>query len=361
MLVPFYKCAREYAEHKEQILKITDEVLSSGQVLQGHWVEDFEKALASFVRRAYAVAVGSCTDALFFALKALGIGEGDKVLVPNFTFPASATCILRAKAIPVFVDVNENGNMDLKQAEKYAKDAKAMIYVHLYGQMETQSLIRRFASHYNLKVIEDAAQALGSAHDKVKAGSIGEMACFSFDPTKPLSAPGSGGAVVTNSLRYRDTIEALRYHGKVDQDFHCLGYNSQMPSITAAILSYKLKLLDNQQYERMEYIAGHYNRQLDYFLELPLWDRGFNYHKYVVRTDRRPDLKLYLEDLGVETKIHYQTPLSAMPVFSGYGRDKYPNSFRLAKTVLSLPCHSYLTHDEVSLVIQGIRNFFKGK
>lgn len=360
MLVPFYGCAREYAQHKEQILSIADEVLSSGQILQGIWVEEFEQNLANFVGREYAVAVGSCTDALFFALKALGIKEGDKVLVPNFTFPASATCVLRAKAIPVFVDVDPYGNMDLDQAATLMDDqVKAVIYVHLYGQMGNPRKLWQFARNHDVPLIEDAAQALGSSYEGIKAGSVGIISCFSFDPTKPMNATGSGGAIVCDRELYANAVKNLRYHSNFDY----LGYNSQMPSLMAAILSYKLDR-STQFRECRAGIAAMYKGLNECPILLPyhLSSTVHNYHKYVIQTEKRSELRTYLMDLGIETKAHYQSPLSALPVFKGYGfgEEMYPNSFKMASTVLSLPCHPYLTLDEVQIVIQSIKNFFKG-
>lgn len=365
--VPFYGTQREYQQHRNSIISIVDRVLSTGRMLQSSEVEQFEQNIADFVGRKYGIAVGSCTDALFFALKALGIHPGDEVLVTNFSFVASASAILRAGAKPVFVDIdNATMNMDLNDAEsRISPRTKAIVWVHLYGLMGNVTDLVNFARHYNLYIVEDAAQALGARFGDRSAGSVGDISCFSFDPTKVISAPGSGGMVLTDDPDYAEKVRRYRYHGKgCSGTFDELGYNSQMPSITAAVLSYKLNFHDDWLKKRQE-IADYYR---ECFLQLPLNLQTVPnnvvhaYHKFVIRTEKRNELQAFLKQNGIETNVHYALPLSAQPMFkniAGQREDDYPVAFKCAATVLSLPIHPYLRDFEIEYVVEKIKEFFQ--
>ncbi len=366
--IPFFGNQREYIQYREELLAIVDQVMSTGQMLQSQYVDEFEDRIARFVGREYAVSVNSCTDALFFALRALGIGEGDEVLVTNFSFVASASAIVRTGARPVFVDIDPYTlNMDLqKAAEKVSRTTRALVWVHLYGLMGNVSEILDFARRYGLLVVEDAAQALGAEFQGVRAGGVGDVSCISFDPTKVVSAPGSGGVVLTDEERIASKVRSFRYHGKgVQGTFDELGYNSQMSSIAAAVLAQKL-IWQQDWLERRRAIAAYYMAQLaDLPLQLPAEIPGslHIYHKFVLRSSRRDELRQFLQDQGVETKIHYALPLTEQPVFNSYidpgAMTAYPVSYDAARTVLSLPIHPYLQEAEVHFVADTIKAFFE--
>ncbi len=366
--IPFFGNQREYIQYREELLAIVDQVMSTGQMLQSQYVDEFEDRIARFVGREYAVSVNSCTDALFFALRALGIGEGDEVLVTNFSFVASASAIVRTGARPVFVDIDPYTlNMDLqKAAEKVSRNTRALVWVHLYGLMGNVSEILDFARRYGLLVVEDAAQALGAEFQGVRAGGVGDVSCISFDPTKVVSAPGSGGVVLTDEERIASKVRSFRYHGKgVQGTFDELGYNSQMSSIAAAVLAQKL-IWQQDWLERRRAIAAYYMAQLaDLPLQLPAEIPGslHIYHKFVLRSSRRDELRQFLQDQGVETKIHYALPLTEQPVFNSYidpgAMTAYPVSYDAARTVLSLPIHPYLQEAEVHFVADTIKAFFE--
>lgn len=360
--IPFFGVAREYAACQKDMLPLVERTLLSGGLLQGQDVKALESELAAYCGRAHAVAVGSCTDALFFSLIGAGVEPGDEVLVPDFSFVASASCILRAGATPVFCDVDEWGNMDLaKAAELVTPRTKAVIYVHLYGRMGDPAAIEAFADERELVLIEDSAQAIGARHGsgdaERKAGSMGLAGCISFDPTKPLACLGSGGAVTTDDEALAEDIRALRYHGRdASRRFARLGYNSQMPSASAALLRYKLAQ-DPAWGDRRRAIAARYNAALEPLGAKVPWEQPGErhiYHKYVIQTPRRDELAAQLKAAGVEVMVHYGTPLHAHPLFAASlpaGGVNSPVASRLAATALSLPMHPWVSDEEVDFII----------
>jgi len=362
--VPFFGVAREFAAFRPEIISRIEEVLKSGQVLQGRPISDLENRIASLVGRKYAVATNSCTDALYFALLAADIQAGDEVLVSDFSFIASASCISKLGAVPVFVDVDESYNMDLqKAAELISPKTRAMIFVHLYGQMSDPVQVESFAQAYGLFIIEDAAQAISAVFSERKAGSLGKVSCFSFDPTKPISAPGSGGLALTDDEAMANRIRRLIYHGKTsDEQFIEIGYNSQMPTLTAAVLDFKLDH-DSEWLRRRRRIARYFGerlKDLDIILPKELPGSAHIYHKYVIRSPQRDAIKTYLAKNGVQTRIHYPHPLHQQPCFGNYGYSDvyYPNALRFSQTVLSLPIHPFLDDSEVETIVDVIRRFF---
>jgi len=364
-LIPFFGTSREHAALKEQLLNVCDRTLLHGYSLQGPEVKEFENVIGAFTNRKYAIAVGSCSDALYFGLKSLGITTGDEVIVPAYSFVASASCILRVGAKPVFIDVNENGNMQMEKVHQAInKNTKAIIYVHMYGLLENAKELQELAKSNGLSLIEDAAQAFGAGENSCMAGSIGDLSCFSFDPTKVLSASGSGGMLLTDSTDIAVCTKELRYHGKTEEGINeQLGYNSQMPSMTAGILLEKFKYEEKSRKRRIE-IATHYIHELsDMKLELPMMCRENNhiFHKFVIGSDSRDDLKVYLTKLGIPSLIHYATPLPEIPLFAEYKVpiNNHSNAKKLSQKVLSLPIHSYLSDEEVNRIIAAIRRGMK--
>ena len=358
-MIPFFGCEREYVANKWEYLKVIDKVLSTGQLLQGEVVEKFENRLARFSSKAYAVAVNSCTDALFFALKAAGVGPGDEVLVPAFSFVASISCIARIGATPVFVDIDPDYNMPSRDiSDKVTEKTKAVLFVSLYGDMRGIHEIRKFADIFNLTMIEDAAQSFGSLIGVRPGGSFGDISCFSFDPTKPISALGSGGAVVTDREDIAKKVRMYRYHGKDDTSFAIPGYNSQMPTISAAILDKKLDKAGFWKSCRTD-IAEKYVADLDSTKDVTIRvpypkDYQSNYHKFVIEVPNRYELRKFLHRHEIDTRIHYPYTLPEL-----FGDDQeYPNAQRAKEHCVSLPIHPFLTNKEVIHVIETIKKFF---
>jgi dTDP-4-amino-4,6-dideoxygalactose transaminase len=361
--IPFFGCAREYELLSDSVGRCIQEVLQSGRVLQGPEVANLEAALTGITARRHAVAVGSGTDALFFALQALGIGEGAEVLVPDLTFIASVSAILRCGAKPIFVDIDESCNLDLRRAaEKITPRSQAMLFVQLYGGMTDPAQIEAFANRHGLVLLEDAAQSFGARHGARLAGSTGHAAALSFDPTKVIGAPGSGGAVVTDDPAIAHRVRRLRLHGKEGDAFVELGYNSQLPSLAAAVLSLKLKEHKRWSANRQR-TAEYYDRA---FAGLPVsrpkWDREVfhMHHKYTIETPARDELREHLAGAGVPTQVHYATPIHKQALFSDRGeRDEdFPQATRVSRETVSLPMHSHLTEEEIERIAQSVRRFF---
>lgn len=368
MNVPFFGLQREHEHYGSQYAEIYEKVIRTGNVLQGPEVTEFEETVAAYVGRRFGVAVNSCTDALFFSLKAAGIGEGDYVLVTSFSFIASASSITRAGAIPVFCDIEKDtcqvDALNLTRIlDKHKNRIKALVAVHLFGNMLDVPAVEEICKKRGLLIIEDAAQSFGAHHFGRKAGSIGDISCISFDPTKVIGAPGSGGIVLTDNENHAMQVKALRYHGKCSSRlYRDIGYNSQLPTATAAVLLAKIAHMEQWQQARSR-IAEQYSDafQIKDIATPVSTALGVHhaYHKYVVRCST-PEIREFcvseLQKGGVEIKIHYSTPLHLEPQFQSSLANKCPTAERCSATVFSLPIHPWLTSDEVQHTIHIIQN-----
>jgi len=357
--VPYFALDREYDALREPILERVDQVFRSGQLLQGPWLRELEGALAALTGRRHAVAVNSCTDALYFAFAALGIGAGDEVLVPDFSFAATASTVLRTGATPVYVDIGETYELDLAHAATLLSvQTKALVYVDLYGRMGDAAALERFAAEHGLVIVEDAAQTLGGVRDGRAAGSAGAISCFSFDPTKVVSAPGSGGALLTDDDEIAHTARTLRQHGKSPEGvFDRVGQNAQMSEIVAAVLSLKLQHEETWLRARQATAAA-YGRALASLAaaapEQPR-DREHVFHKYVLRVRDRDAVRAALAERGVSTLVHYAATLSSLPFAAAAPqRGGGERAARFAQEVLSLPVHAHLRPDETERVCDAL-------
>ncbi len=368
MEIPFHNRDRLYAQYAEEINSVVQKIFSSGQVLMGPLVAEFEEKIAQYCGRKFACSVSSCTDALFFALKAADVGEGDEVLVTSFSFIASASCILRAGAIPVFVDINaDDFMMDLESAKQcLSKKTKAVIGVHLFGQSLPAKEWEEFTVKHNLIFIEDAAQSLGSQFQNRRVGQMGLISCLSFDPTKVLGAFGTGGAVLTDDRKIYSILKKFRYHGKDEKndDFEILGYNSRMTTLQAALLNLQMKWLDRWIAQRQSIAQGYTDRLKDIEgLVSPSIRLGSKhiFHKYVLKTTRRDELKKYLEGQGIAAMIHYPHALYEYGVFKKYYTSKMPLATvnKIKTEVLSLPIYPELEASEIEYIVDSIRKFYQ--
>lgn len=365
-IIPFFGIKREYSDNKDIFLQLIDESLSTGLVLRGSEVARLEEIVKKLCERRYSIAVNSATDGLFFALKALGIGPGDEVLVTDFSFIASASCILRCGAKPVFVDINDDYNIDLTQIEaKVTPRTKAVIVVHLFGQMINPEALFSTARKYNLFLVEDAAQAFGAKYNEVPAGSIGDISIISFDPTKVIGAPGNGGIVLTDSENLANIVKLLRYHGKNQAgEFITQGFNSQMSSIVANILCYKISKMD-EWYNRRKQIASYYSSMLRTRFDMHVPNICDNhshiFHKYVIRTHGKEKLLKYLQKKKIEIMIHYPKALHENFCFLTQDIESLiqNNASLIAQEVLSLPIHPFLTDNEIQHIVDSIIKYFK--
>jgi dTDP-4-amino-4,6-dideoxygalactose transaminase len=332
----------------------------------GNETEELENELCRFTGRKFAIGLNSCTDALYLALKTANIGAGDEVLVTSFSFIASASPILRAGATPVFVDISpDTFLMDFTTLEnKLTKKTKAIIAVHLFGQTLDMAAVENFSKEHNLVLIEDAAQALGAMFNGRKAGTMGLSSCLSFDPTKVISAFGSGGALLTDDEKVENYVRQLRYHGKTnDNDFAFTGLNCRLSGSSCALLTYQIKELLNERIIRLREIAEIYNQELNGLPDviIPFLDnKCFHiYHKYVIRSQSRDELRSFLKNRGIETMVHYPLPLSDYNVFVQGSGEKpiLPVCRQSGKEVLSLPIFPELSNEEIYYICDSIKCF----
>lgn len=369
MEVPFLDLKRQYNEIEREVQSGIARVMESQQFILGEEVGRFEEKVARYTGTEHAVGVASGTDALLLSLRALGIGHGDRVITTPFTFFATAGAIHNMGATPVFADIElDTYNIEPEKIEeilkKRGRDIKAIVPVHLYGQMADMGAIAEIAEDYGVKVIEDAAQAIGAKFRGVRAGNLGNTGCFSFFPTKNLGGAGDGGMVVTDNRELADKLRVLRVHGSRAKYHHKLvGYNSRLDAIQAAILSSKLDFLEGWS-ARREKNAVFYNSKLGSIeaLQVPLSAEGRRhvYNQYTLRCQQRDELRDYLNDCGIGTAIYYPLPLHLQPCFSylGYRRGDFPNAERATREVLSLPIFPELTGRERSYVAERVREFF---
>lgn len=370
--LPFFGAGRENVSIEEKLQRVFSRVMHEGKLLNGPEVFSFEDRLKELTGREYAVAVNSATDALYFTMKGLGIGPGDEVLVPAYTFVASADCISRAGATPVFVDVIDPrdsnygapATMDLAMAEKaITPRTKAMIWVGLFGGIGDPSPIEGFAKANNIALVEDASQSYGARFGSHASGAMGDASVFSFDRNKLVGAPGTGGAVLTDNPDIYEHARSLRYHGVAKGGKYAnLGFNSQMSSLTAAILSLKMDLHDGWT-ERRNAIAKRYDDVLGSLpVEVLTWPEQVLHvrHKYVFLTEQREALEAHLHANGVPTKRHYGTAVYKEPVFENAIADDadFPVSRRLSDMALSLPIYAQMTDGEVDRVVNSIAGFY---
>jgi len=364
--INFLGIDRVYENNRDKFLQIIDGIYSRGSVLMGSEVDEFEEKIANYCGRKYAASVGSCTDGLFFSLKAASIKEGDEVLVTSYSFVASVTPILRLGAIPVFVDIDtEYFMMDVKDLDKkISKKTKAILAVHLFGQALPMDKIESIANLYNLIIIEDAAQSLGTEYKNRRAGSFGLVSAISFDPTKIIGAFGNGGVVLTDNIEIYNVVKKMRYHGKnlSNGEFELLGYNSRMATSQAALLSFQLDILDAWINRRIE-IANKYREELKQFVQLPKIrpDSNHVYHKFVIKVNERDKLKKYLDNKGVKSMIHYKKALFEHPLVrnNSYIEENINNVSFVSSKVLSLPIYPEMTNEEVEYVCNCIKKFYK--
>lgn len=364
--VQFINLPRQHKLLKKELLQAISEVIDSGRFILGPEVEALEKEVAAVCQAKHAVAMNSGTDALLLALRALNVGPGDEVIVPDFTFVATATAVLLAGATPVMVDVEpETLTLDLRQAaQRINRKTRAIIPVHLYGQPVDMTALLKLAKDRKVAVVEDACQSLAARWRNRPVGALGEIGCLSFFPTKNLGALGDAGMALTNNERLAKRMRRLRDHGSDRKYLHEeLGYNSRLDAIQAAALRVKLKFLAAWNAGRQDNARMYLGQLKDLPLLLPK-PRPFAqhvYHQFAVRTSRRDELKAYLAQRKIETAIHYPLPLHAQPLLAHLPSAKrsFPVASRASREVLCLPITPESQEQEIQIVINAIRGFFQ--
>jgi dTDP-4-amino-4,6-dideoxygalactose transaminase len=375
--VPFFDLTAQFKSIEAEIKSAMDEVFKTQQFILGPPVKALEEKIAQYCRIRYAMGVASGSDALVLSLMALGIGAGDEVLIPPFTFFATAGSVSRLGAIPVFVDIDpETYNIDpFRIEEKITSRTKAILPVHLFGQCADMDPLLQIAKAKKLFVIEDAAQALGAEYrpqlgsEGRRAGQIGDLGCFSFYPTKNLGAFGDAGMVVTDHPDFAEKVRLLRVHGSQPKYFHkSIGINSRLDTMQAAILLVKFKYLETWTLERQKKAERYQLLFQDVLssangLKLPTiqYQNRHIFHQYVIRVPERDRLKKYLAEEGIGTDIYYPLPLHLQECFSflKYKPGDLPNSERAAEEVLALPVYPELPEDHQALVVDRIKAFYK--
>ena len=364
MKVPFIDMARQYSQIKEEVDLAMHEAIENSSFILGQYVKKFEEGFSRFCGTNFAVGLNSGTAAIFIALKALGIGQGDEVITTPFSFIASSSAITHAGAKPVFADIEEDTyNISPKCIlDAITKKTRAIIVVHLYGQCADMDAINKIAKKYNLYVIEDACQAHGAEYNGKKAGSMGDVGCFSFYPTKNLGCLGDGGLITTNNSEVYALAKMLRDHGQSKKYEHeIIGYNERLDSIQAAVLNIKLEYLEKWNQMRRKNVQL-YNKYLDGTgVKCPV-EKGYAkhvYNVYAIRAKSRLKLAEYLRSKNIETAIHYPIliPYQKAYAFLNIKQGLFPVAEGVAKDILALPIYPEIEESEIKYVAECIKEF----
>lgn len=355
--IPLLDLKGQNARLKSALLREIEDVLDSGQYILGPKVESFEHNFAKYCQAEYAIGVNSGTSALQLALLAAGIGKGDEVITTPLTFVATAAAIEYVGATPIFADIcSESLNIDPeKVAAKITDRTKAIIPVHLHGLMSKMDELRDLANRAGVILIEDASQAHGAELNNARAGSYGDMACFSFYPGKNLGAMGEGGAVVTSNIQYAETVRELRDWGQRGKGNHVQrGFNCRMDAIQGAVLNVKLHQLDSWTRSRGTLAARYTERFLNSKIKITPTPSNFKhaFHVYAIRVENREAMQASLQHQGVTTGVHYRVPVHLQPAYSdlGYKVGSLPISEAIAPTLLSLPIYPEMREADVDFV-----------
>lgn len=363
-MIPLVDLTAQYHSIKEEIDAAVHATLESGQFILGPAVAGFEESIAAYLGVEHAIGLASGTDALVLALRALDISAGDEVIIPAYTFFATAGTVMSVGATPVFVDIDPiSYQIDVAQIQKrITSKTKVIIPVHLYGHPADMDPILELARAHTLKVIEDNAQAFGSTYRGRKTGTVGDIGCLSFFPTKNLGAFGDGGMVVTNDAALAERMRMLRTHGwKKKYYSEEVGYNSRLDAMQAAILQAKLPHVDGWNEKRRE-IARRYSDQLAGLgVTIPIeceWARHV-FHLYVIRSSKRDELQAFLKQCGIASEVYYPVPphLSAACHRLGYKEGHFPHAEQASRESLALPLYPELTEAQQDEVIEKVTEF----
>lgn len=396
MNIPLVDLKAQYKTIEDKVIKAVSEVLSSANYIMGKDVIEFEKEFAEYVGAKHAISVGNGTDALVIALMACGIKAGDEVITTPFTFFSTAESISAIGATPVFVDVEKDTyNINpSKIEEKITKKTKAIMPVHIFGQPAKMDEIMTIAKKYNLKVIEDAAQAVGAEYKGEKVGNIGEIGCFSFFPTKNLGCAGDGGIVTTSDDNIATIVKALRTHGsgengqraynllnKINEEInsseehddtvynplkyynYLIGFNSRLDTIQAAILRIKLRCIDNWNDIRRKNAKMYDEKLKETSLTLPITiaESKSAYNMYVVQAENREDIINRLKEKGINTGVYYPVPMHLQKVYKdlGYKEGDMPVAEYLSHRTFAIPIFPELSIEQKGYIVSTIRNIEK--
>lgn len=392
MNIPLIDLKAQYNSLADKLNEATLGILSSANYIMGKTVLDFEKEFANYIGVKHAISVGNGTDALVLALKSIGIGEGDEVITTPFTFFATAEAISAVGGTPVFVDVNkETFNIDTtKIEEKITSKTKAIMPVHIFGQSADMDEINEIAKKHNLMVIEDACQAIGGKYKGRKIGTLGDVACFSFFPTKNLGCAGDGGMIVTDNDEIATIARALRTHGSgengqkaynllnnIEEEVqkaegandtvynplkyynYLIGYNTRLDAIQAAILDVKIKEIDKWNARRREIVKAYNEALQNNDLVTPV-AKDYNehvYHMYILQSENREEVIEKLKEAGIATGVYYPVPLHLQKVYKtlGYKEGDMPVAEYLSHRTFAIPVYPELNEEQVQYIISKLK------
>jgi dTDP-4-amino-4,6-dideoxygalactose transaminase len=366
--IPPFDATEQFRQIGDQINQAVSAVLASGQYVGGPNVKEFEQEFAAYVGCSDAVACNSGTDALYLALRALGVGAGDEVIVPPFTFFASAETVSLVGAKPVFVDIEADSfNLDVSKIEAAITDrTRAIMPVHLFGRPVNMTAIMAIARKHNLYVVEDCAQAVGATWEGQQVGSIGDVGCFSFYPTKNLGCCGDGGMLTTNNPELAQTSRVIKEHGSPQRYYHTtIGINSRMDAVQAAILRVKLPYLDKWNHLRHEAI-DRYDQYLQHVdgIITPSHCPGSVWNQYSIRfiSADRDKIQAQIREQGVITITYYPVPLHLQEAYADLGHKPgdFPVSELVSKQVLSLPLFPEITDEQQQYVVNALKSALQG-
>ncbi|OYQ63884.1 Cys/Met metabolism pyridoxal-phosphate-dependent enzyme [Pseudanabaena sp. SR411] len=367
--IPPFDVSQQYQQIGDRLNKAALEVLASGQYIGGQTVSQFEAEFASYIGSDYGIACNSGTDALYLAMRALDIGEGDEVITSPFTFFASAETISMTGAKPVFVDIEAhsfNINVDLIEAA-ITDRTKAIMPVHLFGRSVDMTSLMAIAQKHNLYVIEDCAQATGATFNGQKVGNIGDVGCFSFYPTKNLGGCGDGGMMTTKSAEVAEKLKILREHGSPKRYYHeYIGMNSRLDSLQAALLQVKLPYLDKWNAQRRE-ISDRYTDLLkdanipNFVTPNHCTGSVWNQYTVCIGADKRDSVQAQLREQNIITMIYYPLPLHLQSVYQhlGYKKGDFPVTENICDRVLSLPMFPELSAEQQERVVSTLKDILK--
>jgi len=362
--VPLLDLTAQFRSIEPEIREAMDRVVTSGRFIQGPEVVEFEKEVGAYCRVPHAIACASGTDALILAMRALGVGPGDEVVTPAYSFLASASAIALVGGTPVFVDIEpDTYNIDLAKLEAaLTPRTKAVIVVHLFGQCANLDTVKTICERRGVPLVEDAAQAIGAEWNGKRAGSVGDIGCFSFFPSKNLGAFGDGGLVVSTRADLGDKLRLLREHGARPKYNHIeLGMNSRLDALQAAILRVKLRHLENWTEGRRRNADLYRERLAGAAVGLPVArpEARHIYNQFVIRSTKREELRAHLAAAGVGTEIYYPKPMHTQPCFASLGHTEgdFPVSEAASRETLAVPIYPELTKDQIAYVADRVREF----
>lgn len=361
MKIPYRDLSIKDPRLRSELLNSVEKVLLHGRFIIGPEHQQFEAEIARYCRRQYCIGIGSGTDALYLALRALDLKQGDEVITTPLSWIATVNAIVLSGATPVFVDIASDLNINHELLESViTPNTKVILPVHFTGQMCNMQQIMKIAEKHNLMVVEDGAQAFGATQNDVVCGSFGKLSCFSMNPMKVYNGFGEAGAVLTDDAELRDKLVSLRYNGTINkQNCHYPSLNGRLDTIQAAMLIVNLGNLE-EKIKRRRAITAMYNKRLEGVVKCPIEHSGNKhiYYTYTVLADRRDELMKYLASKGIETQIQHLIPMPHHKAYKGRFKADIPLCEDVVSRILCLPNQEDLTQEEIEYVCQHIRDFY---